>query len=76
MTLILIANIIVCICAFIGFVYGMIKFFKPKKAVYAKMITLAVGCMAFGKLYQVVRVLTGGEIFGQFQLGVLVISEA
>lgn len=46
MTLILIANIIVCICAFIGFVYGMIKFFKPKKAVYAQMITLAVGCMA------------------------------
>ena len=26
--------------------------------------------MAFGKLYQVVRLLTGGEICGQFQLGV------
>ena len=71
MNLILIANIITCVCAFAGFKYGYVQFFKPKKAVYPQMITLAVGCMAFGKLYQVVRVLTGGEIFGQFQLGVL-----
>ena len=33
------------------------------------MITLAVGCMAFGRLYQVVRLLTGGEILNSFQLG-------
>ena len=70
MTLILIANIIVCICAFIGFIYGMIKFFKPRKAVYAQMIALAVGCVAFGRLYQVVRLLTGGDMFNGFQLGV------
>lgn len=70
MKLILIANIITCVCAFIGFLYGRVKFFKPKKAVYPQMITLAVGCMAFGKLYQVVRLLTGGDIFGEFQLGV------
>ena len=71
MKLILIANIITCVCAFAGFIYGYVQFFKPKKAVYPQMITLAVGCMAFGKLYQVVRLLIGGEIFGQFQLGVL-----
>ena len=70
MDLFLIANIITCVCAFAGFIYGSINFFKPKKAVYPQMIALAVGCMAFGKLYQVVRLLTGGEIFGQFQLGV------
>ncbi len=69
MNLILIANIITCICALIGFIYGIIKFFKPKKAVYPQMITLAVGCMAFGRLYQVVRLLTGGEILNSFQLG-------
>ena len=70
MRLILIANIIICICAFIGFTYGMIKFFKPKKAVYAQMIALAVGCVAFGRLYQVVRLVTGGDMFNEFQLGV------
>ena len=70
MTLILIANIIVCICALIGFLYGIIHFFKPKKAVYAQMIALAVGCVAFGRLYQVVRLLTGGDMTSGFQLGV------
>ncbi|MBQ7700221.1 MAG: hypothetical protein IJT49_07770 [Clostridia bacterium] len=70
MTLILIANIIICICAFIGFIYGIVKFFKPRKAVYAQMITLAVGCVAFGRLYQVVRLLTGGDMTSGFQLGV------
>ena len=71
MNLILIANIITCVCAFIGFVYGIVKFFQPKKAVYAQMITLAAGCMAFGRLYQVVRILTQGDILTEFQLGIL-----
>ena len=70
MTLILITNIIICVCAFAGFIYGIVKFFKPRKAVYAQMITLAVGCVAFGRLYQVVRLLTGGDMFNGFQLGV------
>ena len=70
MTLIFIANIIICACAFAGFIYGIVKFFKPKKAVYAQMIALAVGCVAFGRLYQVVRLLTGGDMFNGFQLGV------
>ena len=33
------------------------------------MITLAVGCMAFGRLYQTVRLITGGDIYNEFQLG-------
>ena len=70
LNLILIANIITCVCAFIGFIYGIVKFFQPKKAVYAQMITLAAGCMAFGRLYQVVRLLTQGDILNEFQLGI------
>ena len=70
MKLILITNIIVCVCAFAGFIYGIVKFFKPRKAVYAQMIALAVGCVAFGRLYQVVRLLTVGDMFNGFQLGV------
>ena len=34
------------------------------------MITLFVGCMAFGRLYQVVRLITIGDILDNFQLGV------
>ncbi len=33
------------------------------------MITLATGCMAFGRLYQTVRLATGGNILDEFQLG-------
>ena len=67
---ILISNIATCLFSFAGLIYGISKFFKPKKAIYAQMITLGVGCMAFGRLYQVVRLLTGGEIFTEFQLGI------
>ena len=70
MKLILIANTITFVCAFVGFLYGNVKFFKPKKALYAQMITLAVGCVAFGRLYQVVQLLTVSKMFSGFQLGV------
>ena len=71
MTFLLLSNIIACICAAVGFVYGAVKFMLPKKATYAQMITLAVGCTAFGKAYQIVRLLTVGDILGEFQLGLL-----
>ena len=67
----LISNIFVCVCALISFIYGITQFFKPKKAIYAQMIVLGVGCIAFGRLYQVVRLLTGGDIANEFQLGIL-----
>ena len=35
------------------------------------MVTGAVGCIALGRLYQLVRMATGGRIEGEFQLGVL-----
>ena len=69
MDLLLIANIVVCICAFFGFIYGGILFFRPKKALYAQMITLAMGVIGFGRLFLVCRILTGGEITETFQLG-------
>lgn len=69
MNLLLIVNIIVCVAAFAGFIYGGILFFRPKKALYAQMITLAMGVIGFGRLFLVIRILTGGEITESFQLG-------
>ncbi len=65
------ANIIVGVCALAGFIYGETQFFRPKKALYAQMITLSLGCIAFGRLFNIVRLLTGGELTGNFQLGFL-----
>ncbi len=67
----IISNAFVCVCALISFIYGITQLFKPKKALYAQMIVLGVGCIAFGRLYQLVRLLTGGDILNEFQLGIL-----
>lgn len=71
MNFILTANLFACICAFVSFIYGLVIFFKPNKALYAKMIVLGIGCSAFGRLFQVVRLLTGETIMDGFQLGFL-----
>lgn len=67
----LIANIIVCVCALIGFIFGGIKFFRPRQALYAQMITLSLGCIAFGRLFTIVSLLTGGNIINNVQIGFL-----
>ena len=63
------ANIVVCVGAFFGFIYGGILFFRPKRALYAQMITLAMGVIGFGRLFLIFRIVTGGEITESFQLG-------
>ena len=71
MNLYLLANLITCAGAFAGLLYGAVRFLRPRKAVYAQMISFAAGCMAFGRLYQVIRFLTSGDIFTRFHLGLL-----
>ena len=71
MNLYLLANIITCVGAFSGFLFGAARFFRPRKAGYAQMITLAVGCMAIGRLYQAIRIVTIGGDLNQFHLGLL-----
>ena len=71
LNLYLLANIIVCALAFIGFVYGATKFFGAKKALYGQMITFAILCVVVGRIFNVSRLLTGGDIIGRFQLGTL-----
>ena len=71
MNLVLLANIIACAGALGGFIYGGIRFFRPKSAVYALMITLAAGVTVFGRLYQIIRLVTVGDIMERFHLGFL-----
>ena len=71
MSMYLIANIIVCVCALAGAIYGGLQFFRPRKALYAQMITLSLGCITFGRLFNIVRLLTGGNLTDHFQLGFL-----
>lgn len=70
MDLFMLGNNISFACALIGFIYGIVKFFKSRKAVFAQMAALAVGCTMFGRLYQIIRILTQDDIFNEFQLGI------
>ncbi len=67
----LIANIFALVFAMVGFIWGGVLFLRPKKALYAQMITLALGCIAFGRLFNIIRLLTEGTITKDFQLGFL-----
>ena len=40
----IICNSLLCLGALVGFIYSLIKFFKPKKALYKKMVACALGC--------------------------------
>ena len=68
----LIANIIVCVCALAGNVYGEIRFSRAgKNMLYAQMITLSMLCITLGRLYNIIRLATDDSITGSFQLGFL-----
>ena len=71
MDLYLLSNIIVCVCAFAGFIFGATQFFRPKKALYGQMITLALMCIMLGRLFNIVRILSGGDLLQGFQIGFL-----
>ena len=64
-------NLAVLICAAAGFAFGARRYLRPKKPLYASMIVLGVGCVALGRLFQCVRLLTGSGITEEFQLGIL-----
>ena len=71
MDLILIANIIACVGALGGFIFGAIKFFRPRVSIYALMITLSCGVTVFTRLYQIIRIIVIGELINRFNLGVI-----
>lgn len=71
MNLYFVSNIIVCSCAFVGFIYGAVRFIRKNKALYGQMITYAILCVVIGRLYDIARLSTGAEITGRFQLGTL-----
>ena len=71
MNLFLIANIITCVGALGGFAYGAIRFFRPRAAIYPQMVTLACGVIVFGRLYQIIRIVTISDVLEHFHLGIL-----
>ena len=65
----IICNSLLCIGALIGFLYSLIKFFKPKKALYKKMVACALGCLFIERLYEIVQYVIVGDLPQLFEIG-------
>lgn len=59
------------ICALFGFVYGLIRFFRKRTALYARMIVFGIGCAMMGRLFETLQLFIRGEIHNGFHIGVL-----
>lgn len=64
-------NLILWICASAGFLNGAATFFKKKQALYTQMVTIALGCAALGRLYNIAVLVCDGSIPRTFNTGVL-----
>ena len=65
----IICNSLLCIGALAGFIYSLVKFFKPKKALYKKMVGCALGCLFIERLYEIVQYVIAGDLPQLFEVG-------
>ena len=65
----LFCNTLLFLGALFGFVYSLIKFFKPKSALYLKMIGCALGCLFIERLYEIVQYVVAGDLAEGFIVG-------
>ena len=65
----LVCNALLFFAALFGFVYSLIKFFKPKSALYLKMIGCALGCLFIERLYEIVQYVVAGDLAEGFIVG-------
>ena len=59
------------ICAATGFVYGLVRFFRKKSALYLRMIIFGVGCSMLGRLFETLQLFVNGQLSSGFHVGML-----
>ena len=64
-----ITEIIICVIIGVSFIYGIHSFFKKGIAMYAQLITCAIGCFALSRIFRVVTIATTGTIPIGFHVG-------
>jgi hypothetical protein len=65
----LVCNALLFSGALFGFVYSLVKFFKPKSAMYLKMVGCALGCLFIERLYEIVQYVVAGDLAEGFIVG-------
>ncbi len=65
------SNLLPAVALFIAFVYGAGISFKKDGVLFLQIVTAAVGCMMFGKLFEFLLIVCNGELFEGFNVGML-----
>ena len=68
---VIIINSVVCVCALIGLIMGVISFSKKKLPLYVQLVTLALGCAFLGRLYNIVMIICDGAVPDTFNMNML-----
>ena len=71
MNCVFLANLIVFLASLCGFFYGAVTILSKKKALYLKMIALAVACILISRLFLILQHITHFEVAGHFNVSVL-----
>ena len=71
MSINLIMNLWILICSGVGSAYGFYKFYRPKKALFLKIIAAGVSSLMFSKLFVVIFMVTQGDLTPGFYVGML-----
>ena len=69
LTVDIIGNGILSLAALGSFIYSLVRFFKPRGALYKKMVGCALGCIFLERIYSIVQFIVAGELTEIFQIG-------
>ena len=64
-------NLWILVCSLGGSIYGVYRFYRPKKALFLKMISGGVSCLMFTELFMVIYMVTQGDLEPGFHVGML-----
>lgn len=64
----IIANGTLCLSAFAGFLYSLIKVFRKRRSLYLKMVGCALGCLFLERLSSIVEIIVTAELPDLFQV--------
>ena len=67
----MVMNLWILVCSLGGSIYGVYRFYRPKKALFLKMISGGVSCLMFTELFMVIYMVTQGDLEPGFHVGML-----
>ena len=71
MTIELSMNILIFVCSLVASIYGIYAFFISKRVLYSRMAVGGILCLMLSSLYQIIYIVSQGEMIKGFNIGIL-----